>query len=135
MLCSAGWITRMKDPDWWRKAAIYQNYPRSFSDRNADGDGDLAGVLSRIDHFAALGVDAVWFSPFYPSALTDGGYDARLGTRIARARPVPVPRRSRRTAAQRLAGRAGTAGRRSRRRPRDYPAAYNWVMRALRSAP
>ena len=63
------------DPNWWRQAAIYQIYPRSFADGNADGIGDLRGVLSRIDYLASLNIDAVWFSPFYPSALVDGGYD------------------------------------------------------------
>lgn len=61
--------------DWWRQAAVYQVYPRSFADANGDGIGDFAGVLSRIDYIASLNVDAVWFSPFYPSALADGGYD------------------------------------------------------------
>lgn len=67
--------TRSPDADWWRQAAVYQVYPRSFADGDGDGIGDFAGVLSRIDHLASLGVDAVWFSPFYPSALADGGYD------------------------------------------------------------
>ncbi|NJP66352.1 alpha-amylase family glycosyl hydrolase [Streptomyces spiramenti] len=58
-----------------REAVVYQVYPRSFADGNGDGIGDLRGVLHRLDHLAELGVDAVWFSPFYPSALSDGGYD------------------------------------------------------------
>jgi alpha-glucosidase len=61
--------------DWWRQAVVYQVYPRSFADSNGDGIGDLAGVTSRIGYLAALGVDAIWLSPFYPSALADGGYD------------------------------------------------------------
>lgn len=63
------------DPDWWRQAVVYQIYPRSFADSNGDGIGDLAGIISRIDYLKALGVDAVWLSPFYPSELADGGYD------------------------------------------------------------
>ncbi|HEY0187575.1 MAG TPA: glycoside hydrolase family 13 protein [Cellulomonas sp.] len=63
------------DPAWWRQAAIYQVYPRSFADGDGDGIGDLTGVLAHVDHLASLHVDAVWFSPFYPSALADGGYD------------------------------------------------------------
>ncbi len=62
-------------PDWWRQAVVYQIYPRSFADANGDGIGDLAGITSRVDYLAGLGVDAVWLSPFYPSALADGGYD------------------------------------------------------------
>jgi alpha-glucosidase len=67
--------TTTSDADWWRQAAVYQIYPRSFADADGDGVGDFRGVLARIDHLVALGVDAVWFSPFYPSALADGGYD------------------------------------------------------------
>lgn len=63
------------DPTWWRQATVYQIYPRSFADANGDGIGDLAGITSRIPYLAELGVDAVWLSPFYPSALADGGYD------------------------------------------------------------
>ncbi|GGO84578.1 glycosidase [Nocardioides phosphati] len=63
------------DADWWRQAAVYQIYPRSFADANGDGIGDLAGITSRVPYLAALGIDAVWLSPFYPSALADGGYD------------------------------------------------------------
>ena len=64
-----------KDPAWWRQAVVYQIYPRSFADGNGDGLGDFAGILSRVDYLRDLGVDAVWLSPFYPSALADGGYD------------------------------------------------------------
>ncbi len=63
------------DADWWRQAAVYQIYPRSFADDNGDGIGDLVGIISRVPYLAELGVDAVWLSPFYPSALADGGYD------------------------------------------------------------
>ncbi|MEH1016269.1 glycoside hydrolase family 13 protein [Micromonospora sp. CPCC 206060] len=63
------------DPRWWRSAVIYQIYPRSFADGNGDGIGDIAGVRARLDHLAALGVDAVWFSPWYPSPMADAGYD------------------------------------------------------------
>jgi len=61
--------------DWWRQAVVYQVYPRSFADSDGNGIGDLNGIRSRVDYLAGLGVDAVWLSPFYPSALADGGYD------------------------------------------------------------
>jgi alpha-glucosidase len=61
--------------EWWRGAAIYQVYVRSFADGNGDGIGDLAGVRSRLRYFADLGVDALWFNPWYPSPMADGGYD------------------------------------------------------------
>jgi alpha-glucosidase len=60
---------------WWRGAAIYQIYPRSYCDSNGDGIGDLAGITARLDHVAALGVDAVWISPFFTSPMADFGYD------------------------------------------------------------
>ncbi|MGH6652020.1 MAG: alpha-amylase family glycosyl hydrolase [Sphingopyxis sp.] len=60
---------------WWRGAAIYQIYPRSFADSNGDGIGDLAGITARLDYIADLGVDAIWLSPFYPSPMDDFGYD------------------------------------------------------------
>ncbi|WP_179758328.1 glycoside hydrolase family 13 protein [Microlunatus parietis] len=68
-------INAQTDHSWWRQAVVYQIYPRSFADGNGDGIGDLRGVINRIDHLRKLGVDAVWLSPFYPSALADGGYD------------------------------------------------------------
>ena len=63
------------DPLWWRSAVIYQIYIRSFADGNGDGTGDLAGVRSRLPYLRDLGVDAIWFTPWYASPLADGGYD------------------------------------------------------------
>ena len=60
---------------WWRGAAIYQVYPRSFADSNGDGIGDLPGITSKLDYIASLGVDAVWLSPFFTSPMKDFGYD------------------------------------------------------------
>ncbi|MGO1167840.1 MAG: alpha-amylase family glycosyl hydrolase, partial [Janibacter sp.] len=60
---------------WWRDAVIYQIYPRSWADSDGDGVGDLPGITARLDHLRALGVDAVWLSPFYRSPQHDGGYD------------------------------------------------------------
>jgi len=68
-----------RDGAWWRTAAVYQVYPRSFADGDGDGVGDLRGLIERLGHLAgghqALGVDAVWLTPFYPSGGIDGGYD------------------------------------------------------------
>ncbi len=61
--------------DWWRHAVIYQVYPRSFQDTNADGIGDLQGIISRLEYVASLGVDGIWISPFFPSPMKDFGYD------------------------------------------------------------
>ena len=61
--------------EWWRSAVIYQIYPRSFADGNGDGVGDLAGVRARLPYLARLGVDALWFSPWYASPQADAGYD------------------------------------------------------------
>ncbi|TWB69241.1 alpha-glucosidase [Nitrospirillum amazonense] len=60
---------------WWRGAAIYQIYPRSFADANNDGVGDLPGITRHLDHVASLGVDAIWLSPFFTSPMRDFGYD------------------------------------------------------------
>jgi alpha-glucosidase len=63
------------DRQWWQSAAIYQIYPRSFADGNGDGVGDLAGVRAHLGYLAELGVDAVWFNPWYASPQADAGYD------------------------------------------------------------
>ncbi|MGH8959884.1 MAG: glycoside hydrolase family 13 protein [Jatrophihabitantaceae bacterium] len=60
---------------WWATAVFYQIYPRSFGDGNGDGTGDLVGLRQRMPHLRALGVDAIWLSPFYRSPMADGGYD------------------------------------------------------------
>jgi alpha-glucosidase len=61
--------------DWWRTAAIYQIYPRSFQDSNGDGIGDIDGIGRRLDYLVWLGIDAIWISPIYPSPMRDFGYD------------------------------------------------------------
>ena len=65
----------MQQAEWWRGAALYQIYPRSFQDSNGDGVGDLGGVLQRLEYVAELGVDGIWLSPFFPSPMLDFGYD------------------------------------------------------------
>ncbi|MEO9101593.1 MAG: alpha-amylase family glycosyl hydrolase [Burkholderiaceae bacterium] len=61
--------------DWWKHGIVYQIYPRSFQDSNADGIGDLDGIATRLDYLQGLGVDAIWISPIYPSPMADFGYD------------------------------------------------------------
>src|SRR5215475_8122871 len=60
---------------WWRSAVIYQVYIRSFADGDGDGVGDIAGLRSRLPYIAALGIDALWINPWYPSPMKDAGYD------------------------------------------------------------
>ncbi|WP_255606775.1 alpha-amylase family glycosyl hydrolase [Asticcacaulis sp. AND118] len=64
-----------RQPPWWESGVVYQIYPRSFQDRNDDGIGDLEGIRRRLDYIAALGVDAIWLSPIFPSPMVDFGYD------------------------------------------------------------
>lgn len=65
--------------DWRNVNAIYQIYPRSFMDSNGDGVGDLRGVINKLDYIKSgensLGIDAIWFSPIFPSPMADFGYD------------------------------------------------------------
>ena len=69
--------------EWWKKAVVYQIYPRSFADSDNDGVGDLRGIIDNLDYLndgngaqgEALGVDALWLSPVYPSPQRDFGYD------------------------------------------------------------
>lgn len=61
--------------DWWRKAVIYQIYPKSFNDTNNDGVGDIRGIIDKLDYIGALGIDALWISPVYQSPMKDNGYD------------------------------------------------------------
>ena len=66
---------RASDTRWWRNAVIYQIYPRSFHDANGDGVGDLRGVCAKLPYLRELGIDALWFTPWYKSPMADGGYD------------------------------------------------------------
>ena len=65
----------MSGNKWWKSAVIYQIYPRSFSDSNQDGIGDLQGIISKLDYLENLGIDAVWLSPVCRSPQDDNGYD------------------------------------------------------------
>ena len=60
---------------WWKHAVFYEIYPRSFMDSNGDGYGDLNGIAAKLDYLHALGVDAIWIPPCFPSPQVDFGYD------------------------------------------------------------
>lgn len=64
----------MEQP-WWKKAVVYQIYPKSFKDTNGDGIGDLEGVIEKLDYLKKLGIDVIWLTPVYPSPQRDNGYD------------------------------------------------------------
>lgn len=65
----------MNNAEWWKKAVVYQVYPKSFCDSNGDGLGDLNGIRSKLPYLAGLGVDVLWFNPIYKSPQVDNGYD------------------------------------------------------------
>ncbi|KAB1437754.1 glycoside hydrolase family 13 protein [Candidatus Galacturonibacter soehngenii] len=60
---------------WWKESVVYQIYPRSFKDSNADGIGDIKGITEKLEYIKELGVDVVWISPVYDSPCDDNGYD------------------------------------------------------------
>ena len=64
-----------KNEKWWKKAVIYQIYPRSFKDSNDDGIGDIPGIIEKLNYLKELGIDAIWLSPVYRSPQDDNGYD------------------------------------------------------------
>ncbi len=65
----------LSNPTWWRNGVFYQVYSRSFQDSDANGVGDLKGIIERLPYLLALGVDAIWLSPIFPSPMADFGYD------------------------------------------------------------
>ncbi|MGB8591285.1 MAG: alpha-glucosidase [Candidatus Acidiferrales bacterium] len=74
----AGAQKKKADPEgqpWWKTAVFYELYPRSFADSNNDGVGDLNGITSKLDYLHALGIDAIWITPCFPSPQVDFGYD------------------------------------------------------------
>src|SRR3954467_94320 len=76
------------EPSWWRDAVGYEVYVPSFAHSDRDGWGDLPGIVERLPHLDALGVDLLWLTPIHPSPFADHGYDvadyravdARFGT-------------------------------------------------------
>ena len=61
--------------NWWKKATVYQIYPKSFKDSNNDGIGDINGIIEKLDYLYYLGVDLLWLTPMYVSPQRDNGYD------------------------------------------------------------
>ena len=82
-----------KVPEWARNAVFYQIYPQTFCDSDGDGIGDLKGIISKLDYVKSLGVDAIWFNPFFDSPFNDAGYDIRDYYKIAHAM-APMKMRS-----------------------------------------
>ena len=72
-----------KVPEWAKNAVFYQIYPQTFCDSDGDGIGDLKGIISKLDYVKSLGVDAIWFNPFFDSPFMDAGYDIRDYYKIA----------------------------------------------------
>src|SRR6185436_6669006 len=73
----------MNSLPWYHKTTIYQIYPRSFYDSNADGIGDLQGIIEKLDYVQRLGFETIWISPFFSSPQADFGYDISDYTDIA----------------------------------------------------
>lgn len=67
--------SKLVDKQWWETALIYQIWPRGFQDSDGNGEGDLKGIINRLDYLKDLGIDAIWLNPIYSSPLIDSGYD------------------------------------------------------------
>ncbi|MEN2258146.1 alpha-amylase family glycosyl hydrolase [Paraclostridium benzoelyticum] len=65
----------MEYKDWFKKASVYQIYPKSFKDSNDDGIGDIKGIIQKLDHIENLGIEVIWLTPIYVSPQKDNGYD------------------------------------------------------------
>ena len=73
---------KVNDLEWWKTTVIYQCYPRSFKDSSGDGDGDLQGIISKVDYLHGLGVGTIWLNPIFKSPRKDNGYDISNYTEI-----------------------------------------------------
>ncbi|TFG28769.1 hypothetical protein EU528_10735, partial [Candidatus Thorarchaeota archaeon] len=60
---------------WWKRTTVYQIYPRSYKDSTGNGLGDIPGIISKLDYLQNLGIETIWFSPFFSSPQADHGYD------------------------------------------------------------
>ena len=60
---------------WWKKAVVYQIYPKSFNDTTGNGTGDIQGIIEKLDYLKELGVEVLWLTPIYKSPQRDNGYD------------------------------------------------------------
>lgn len=64
-----------RNNEWWKKATVYQIYPKSFFDSASKGTGDIKGITAKLDYLQTLGIDAIWLTPIYCSPMVDNGYD------------------------------------------------------------
>ena len=60
---------------WWHKSVVYQIYPKSFNDTTGSGEGDIRGIIEKLDYLKELGVEVIWITPMYKSPQNDNGYD------------------------------------------------------------
>jgi alpha-glucosidase len=68
--------------EWWKSGVFYQIYPRSFQDSDGDGEGDIRGITSKLEHLKNLGITGAWLSPVFKSPMRDGGYDISTFTEL-----------------------------------------------------
>ncbi|KAL7047366.1 hypothetical protein ACKWTF_002884 [Chironomus riparius] len=74
--------TRDDNGEWWRSGVFYQIYPRSFMDSDDTSEGDLRGIINKLEHLKELGVTGAWLNPIFKSPMKDGGYDIADFTKI-----------------------------------------------------
>lgn len=70
-------------PQWFREALFYEIYPQSFNDSNADGIGDIQGIIEKLEYVQSLGCNALWINPWYESPFIDAGYDVADYRKVA----------------------------------------------------